>query len=579
MAGKNLNQGLIQISDSNNENNLLVAENSLAQQSRQRFENNDRKSICWEYFEPFKVPKRGEITKCTIDGCNTKYLWRGSTSNLVGHLKTKHGIISTTTIQPPLTNNNSRNLELEVNLPVIKFIVSSVLPLNIVDNLKSSGLVNQQITSNIIEKQIDQVYDRLFSQLKSKIQQAKSVMLSISNNYHDYITITYDWLTENFEFRKILLHVNKLDSLNGDTLAHAILEALIKWELTNLKFISCNLIEYDFIDNYYMYDVNGKNEDISICMIGGSGDDLIRHSLKRWAEENSNTQEMSNIITAVVNAIDKFCSVIEFLKDNRVQRIINGVQIAEKISCDCNYHKIEFLTLIMKPFKQLINNYSNSNDNFIRENVGKFKNLLLDKLPFSIFFPELLRLFKPLEHIKVVTMRKLRDMLVNASNIFNEISQYVVTMTYQHYWELEILKSFLKFLINSYLDIHQKIGLFLDPHSKSIFINDEDVKKLVLDECQDYYSKTDNNSMQDLANEELERYNKLSQVIIKENDPCEWWQKSKHLYPGLATLAIKYLPLLKLDDEEVPLKNPDKFIDVYKNDEIIDKMTFLQYNM
>ncbi|CAG8728012.1 25946_t:CDS:1, partial [Gigaspora rosea] len=413
MVANNGNQDLIQISDSNNEDSLLVTENKETQQSRQRIENNDKKSICWKYFEPFKVPKRGETTKCTIDGCNANYKWSGSTSNLVRHLRDKHGVTPTAVIQPSLTNNNLKNFESEVNLPVIKFIVSSGLPFNIVDNLKSSGLVNQQITPRIIKNQIDKVYDRLFSQLKSKVQQAKSVMISINmiglECWYD-IVITYDWLTDDFEFHKILLYINDLDSfMNNDIFIDRIYKVLDKWELINLKFINC--CPY-YLDLYYDRSMlKGKNEDIIIYENRDNCDDLIKHSLKKWAKENNYTQEMSNIITAIINVL-----VFD-----------NNDQIVEKINCNCIYHKIEFFASIGQPFK-----------------------LLLDKLPFSIF-PKLLQLFKPLKHVKVITMKKLRDMLINAFNILNDNE-----MTYQHYWELETLKSFLTFLINSYLDLHQR---------------------------------------------------------------------------------------------------------------------------
>ncbi|CAG8730358.1 12937_t:CDS:1, partial [Gigaspora rosea] len=110
--------------------------------------------------------------------------------------------------------------------------------------------------------------------------------------------------------------------------------------------------------------------------------------------------------------------------------------------------------------------------------------------------------------------------------------------------------------------------------------------KLVLDECKDYYSEISNSSginstktMEGLANEEIEYYISRSQLTYNENeDLCKWWQMSKNIYPGLATLAIKYLPLLKLDDE-VPLENLDKFMDVYQNNETINKIAFLKYNM
>ncbi|CAG8635987.1 1600_t:CDS:2, partial [Dentiscutata erythropus] len=620
---------IIRISDADDENNSLISENSRTKRSRRRSGNNDKGSICWKHFEP-KIPKEGEVTKCTINGCNAEYIWRGSTTNLLRHLKTKHNITSTTATQLSLTNDK------EV-LSVIKFIVSSVLPFNYVDFLRSSELINQQITPSIIEKQTDKVHNRLFSQLKPKIQQAKFGMVSVSMiNYDEIderIMITYDWLTEDFEFHKILLYVEYhmesfVDFLKSDTLVDYIIQALTKWELTSLKFISCRPEDFDVfndLNNNHLSDdmLKRKNEDIIICLNGSNEAFLIKHSLERWAKENSDTQEMINIITSIVNAIDidayTFRSVAKFLEDNRVQRIINDIQIVEKISYYLNlieqplkalinnhsniddnfirenaeinyhsniyenfiiekaemlnisyYHKLEFLNSIERPLKALINNHSNSEDDFIRENVEMLKSLLLDELPFSIF-PELLQLFLPLKDIEVVTLRSLRDMLVEAFNILNETSQYSV-MTHQYRWELKTLKSFLTFLINSYLNLHQRVGLFLDPHSKPIFINDPAVKRLVLDECQNYYSEIANisginlnKSIQDSAHEEFEYYINRSQLFYNESDDlCKWWQKSKNIYPGLATLAVKYLPLLKLDNEEVLFENIEKFFDAYQ---------------
>ncbi|RIB12687.1 hypothetical protein C2G38_2041621 [Gigaspora rosea] len=581
MAGNNGNQGLIQISDSNNKNNLLVIENSDAQQSSLSFENNDRSSICWKYFEPSK-PKRGEKTKCTIEGCNTKYIWRGSTTNLVGHLKNKHGITPITAVQPSLLTNNE-NFELKVN-QLIKFIVHTTLPFNIVDNLKLFGLLdNQQITSSIIQKQIFKGYDSLFSQMKSKIQHAKSVMLSVNLrriNDKPYIIITYDGLTEDFKFHKILMYVNYF-SPEGDILIDDILSALVKWELTNLMFIRCNPIDYGnfkVANTVYNDVLKEKNEDIIICVSGGSGDDLISHCLKRCAEECADAQVLS--------------SVVEFL---------SLCDVKDRCTLNCNYHKIEFLTLIEQPEQPVElsnNNYYDYNadfldnnqyvlDNNLNDNVldNNYNDNFLIKLPFSIF-SKLLRLFKPLEHIKIVTMRDIREMIVNASNIFTEISRSSLDMIPQYHLEHKVLESFLRFLIYSYLDLHQRVGLFLDPHSKSIFINDLQVKRHVLNKCQDYYSEIANSppginsikSIQDLANEELEHYINLQQLSYNENDLCKWWQNSKHIFPGLATLAVKYLPLLKLN-ADVPLENLDKFIDAYGDGDTVNKVAFLQYNM
>ncbi|CAG8625645.1 20800_t:CDS:2 [Gigaspora margarita] len=289
MAGNNGNQGLIQVSDFNNKNNLFVIESSDVQQSSLSSENNDKRSICWKYFESFKVPKQTWYN--THNSCSTIII------------------------------NKHKNFELEVN------------------------------------------------------QHTKSVMLSVSLrriNDKPYIIITYNGLTEDFKFHKILMHVNYF-SPKGDALIDNILSALVKWELTNLMFIRCSPIDFGnfkVVNTVYNDCLKEKNEDIIIC---------------------------------------------------------------------------------------------------------------------------------PLEPIKVVTIRDIRDMIVNAPNIFTEISRSSLVMIPQHHLEHKHMKNW-------------------------------DVS--------------------------------IQQFSFNENDLCKWWQNSKHILPRLATLAVKYLPLLKLN-ANVPLENLDKFIDAY----------------
>ncbi|CAG8732940.1 5666_t:CDS:1, partial [Dentiscutata heterogama] len=118
------------------------------------------------------------------------------------------------------------------------FIVSSGAPFSIVDNLKSVGFVSPEIelsTSNIIKDQINKTYHNLFFQLKSRAQQEKSTTLSFYEIYLDkfdesYKVITCNWLTKDFELHKILLLVKNYDYFKD------IIEPLLKWELTNLKY-------------------------------------------------------------------------------------------------------------------------------------------------------------------------------------------------------------------------------------------------------------------------------------------------------------------------------------------------------
>ncbi|CAG8781861.1 37330_t:CDS:2 [Gigaspora margarita] len=512
-------------------------------------------------------------TKCTFDGCNAKYVWRGSTSNLIRHLKRKHHVTTessalTTSIQSSSTNNFI-NFESKINLPLIKFIVSSISPFSIVDDLKSSGLVNLHITSSIIEEQINKVYDRLFSQLKSKVQQAKSVMLSIGEEYNEYrdeyneyrgeynYIISCCWLTEDFEFYEILLCVKERFK--------DIIEALDKWEFTNLKFIRHNLEDcLDLYDDFcYMLEVKCKDI-VRIDKPFNSGDDLIVDSLSRWAETNTNINYQENdhgistIITSIINATNSLCGVVDFLKDQVTQNAIN--MPINNFNCyNCHYHKIEFLNILGKQYFEFsINNSSNYN------------RLSLDKLPFSIF-PKLLELFKPLEHVKI-NERNIAAMLINASNILAEISQSIDL-------ERKALKSFIIFLLNLY--VPKIISKFLDPHSELNINLDEASKKIVLNKCQDYYSQfpSFSNNNLEIAQKELEYYINRKHFLPHLNEKLglyEWWQQSNHTFPGLATIAQEYLPLTQ--NNKVTL-NIDKFEDTYQDDDIVDKIEFLHYNM
>ncbi|CAG8720802.1 32078_t:CDS:2 [Gigaspora margarita] len=461
------------------ENNLIATNNSEAQPTkRQHLENNDKESICWKYFEPFKVPsENGTITKCTISGCTTRYIWCGSTSNLVGHLKKKHGIAkSSTTISSTTSIVNSINSEPEINLPLLKFIVSSGAPFSFVDHLKSAGFVNPVIelsTSNIIEDQINKAYNRLFLQLKLKAQQETSITVSIHQTITNaifnksYIVITCNWLTKDFEHHKILLLVNEWYSdMDEDK----------DFDEKSQNFVQ-NIIPLRANKNNYYNDLA----------------ELIRKTLKKWTKGNTFRQEIFEIIKVIKNATDNLCNVVYFLKNNEVRNVIQNMQTifshstfidiqnAEKINCDnfdCIYHKMAFIKLMEKPFIQLVNNYNSYEVALIREKGKCFKELKLDSLPFSIF-PKLLQLFKPLENI-------------TCSNSNRSMEEYVD------------LHHFLYAMIYS-----KQLVLFLDPRSNSDEISTE-IRKYALITCKAYYLKNifsdDLDKSTQAANKELECY-------------------------------------------------------------------------
>ncbi|CAG8710597.1 21805_t:CDS:2 [Gigaspora margarita] len=621
MAGYKRNQDSFQIFNSNNNGNNLIATNSREarqkkhKSSKKRSENNDKESICWKYFEPFKAPKEnGTITKCSISGCATEYLWRGSTSNLVRHLKTRHGIIkSSMTLASTTSVINFTSFKSEINLPLLKFIVSSGAPFSIVDSLKSAGFVNPKIvlsTSDIIEEQINKVYNHLFLQLKSKAQQEKYVILSIREIVTEtkfdesHVVFTCNWLTKDFKLYKILLLVKLFCSeIDNDKCFYGdIIEGLEKWELTNLKFYSDNC------DNFFKSLLGWKDEKYQnlvrniIRLHENKNDyfsdlrDLIQRNLEKWVGENINTQGMSETIRSIKNATKNLHDIVDFLKNNILQKEIQNmlinfnystiidIQNAGKINCSCIYHEIAFLKLMEKPFLQLVNNYDSYETTYTREQGKYFKGLLLDFLPFSIF-SILLQLFKPLDNItcnkREISKEEYIDLIdkivANVDNMLRELQ-------FNDYLEHKILKSFLR-SISLYFECNdlfaEPLALFLDPRSDPDEISAV-VIKWALRKCQAYYLKNIFSDNLDrsihAANKEIECYiNRPQPFLDGDINPYEWWQGSKQMLPGLASLAREYLPTLTVDNE-IPVKNLDKLIKTY-NSVMAEKIAFLQYNM
>ncbi|CAG8636889.1 2969_t:CDS:2 [Dentiscutata heterogama] len=515
-------------SDSNDENSMIVIGNNGIQQSHPHYRNDDKKSICWRYFEPFKVPKDGTTTKCTIDGCNTSYVWCGSTTNLLSHLKSKHGITKssehTTYIQSPSSNVN---FKLEVNLPLVKFIVSAEASFNIFEHLKSAGFVNPQYkltSSDLAEEQINRAYNCLFNQLKLKARQAKTIALSFYSisscpyghkEYHSiYMGVTCHFLSENFELHKFLLCIPKLCQKCCNLIyRNSLFEALNEWELTNQKFICISSFDIDlvegifknvyqsFVQNFIPLIYDEDKDGIKYTI-----DNLIQICLQEWADKNIGVQGMSEIIKIIENAIKNLNAIIDFLKSKKIQKeilimqntlsflVINDIKSANQIKCNCSYHKIVFLRLMECPFKQLIQNHNNYNDAFIGAGINRLNELSLDSLPFGIL-SKLLQLFDPLKKynendicLNKITQEQALELanniMINADDMMKEVSQF-------NDIEHETFKSFLN-LIPIYF---QKTGIltkelisFLDPRIK-LNHSSYTIKKYVQTECRMYYSK------------------------------------------------------------------------------------------
>ncbi|CAG8681991.1 3778_t:CDS:2, partial [Gigaspora margarita] len=167
--------------------------------------------------------------------------------------------------------------------------------------------------------------------------------------------------------------------------------------------------------------------------------------------------------------------------------------------------------------------------------------------------------------------------IINADNMLKELH-------FSDDLEHKVLKSFLS-SVPLYIDLYFKqLALFLDPRSNPDEISIE-VKKYALIKCKAYYFKNifsdDLDKSIQASDKELECYiNRPQSSLDGDINPYEWWQGSKQMLPGLAALAREYLPTLTMDKEN-PIKNLDKLIKTYNNndDDMAEKIAFLQYNM
>ncbi|KAF0520499.1 zinc finger bed domain-containing protein 4-like [Gigaspora margarita] len=512
-------------------------ENTRNRRSRLRSGNNDKRSICWRYFEPFKVPRDGTTIKCAIDGCNTSYVWRGSTSNLLGHLKTNHSITKSsehTTYIRSSSNINSVNSELEINLSLIKFIVSAGAPFSIIEYLKSAEFVNPQYKlppSNIVEEQINRAYDRLFFQLKLKAQQTKSVTLSFhlipGGSIHHikmFMGVTCHFLSENFESYRFLLCISRVTKLCGDENCGRIwrnecFEALNKWGLINQKFISIGsstigilkgLSEklcQNYIQNFIPLIYEEKDE------VQYDINKLIQMCLQGWTEKNNGSQGM--------------------LKYNKDDICFNSVTEEQAL--------------------ELANNVMINSDNIMKE-ISQFIDLEHEVL--KSFLNSI-----PLNFQKTGILTKELILFLDPRIKSNHFSYAI-----KRYVQAECQIYYSKMLNRA------------DAQAEAaVLIQNAQVVQSIADITQSEVQ----NIATTLAYEEVENYIDYPDLLLNENTNIfKWWQDSKDSFPGLAAIAREYLsiPLEELEDID-QLKNIEILENTYQDFDTSNKISFLQNNM
>ncbi|CAG8645856.1 3254_t:CDS:2 [Gigaspora margarita] len=503
------------------------------QTKRRRTGSKSGRSFCWKYFEPYPETM-GIETKCKFPGCTTKYTWRGSTSNLKGHLKKIHKIVETTKpVQKP--NNNPA---LDINLPLIKFIVTSNQSFNVVNDMVSTGFVNKpyQIpaTTLKIEEQINKTYDKLFSRLKQMIQSAESVALAIHIWDIDdkecfgktFMEVTCHWLTNDFKIHRILLCMTEFNSSNS--MADKYIEQIQeKWELTNYEFITTD---------FYAEAVFSEFSEFSNHKYIRNAFHFLESLLPTCLEQCLNVENQSILerIGEIKNKIDGIQDVIEILKEEEAQEKLSALpggsiifdigKIIER-KWSSIYFGLKYIVSMEQQINSLVSSWCSDKDDYVKSKGNDLKALLPDSLQFKIL-SKLSQIFEPLESVEGImdncdyltinVMHSIFAKTVNgikyrADNIKNKLESATGNNL-----EINIIRTITDSIYNflntpNYFDVFfytdtaadvGNVASLLDPRFKLTY-SSKKAEKFVQKECENFYSNQSKNTENSISGEKL----------------------------------------------------------------------------
>lgn len=224
-------------------------------------------SFVWKFFKKYKCTmlldnqeEEVEKTQCLFEKCDTEYLWSGSTSNLITHLRDAHHVtkesladkpvkVHQQTIQQVIMKPHSSYVQKKLTHQVARYIVSRAQPIHLVEVddfkllLKGFDSRFKMPCVSTIKTIIFDTYTLLTKQiidLISKTSDTVSLTLDIwSSRAHDsYIGITCHWLTDSFKLHEIVLEIGELDDHCATDIVESVNSVLDKFNINQQKIFS-----------------------------------------------------------------------------------------------------------------------------------------------------------------------------------------------------------------------------------------------------------------------------------------------------------------------------------------------------
>ncbi|CAG8722449.1 6851_t:CDS:2, partial [Gigaspora rosea] len=377
------------------------------------------------------APSSNEITdnksttklKCSIKGCQTEYVWHGSTTNMINHLRDVHHITKMSLhnkTADELKKSSQQTLETMLLKPyppakqqkltqdVLRLFISCTLPLYLVENknfrtfLHSFDPRYKPPCVNTLKNEIANGTNHTTQVIKNMIHsQANTILLTFdlwTSRAHDsYLGVTCHWISDEFRMYDLTLSVVEIGAYKtaGD-IVDSIEPLLEEFSIEGDKILS---ITTD----------NGSNVKAAVTRLSASLS-LSTPIANIFCAAHTLQLSVETGLVVVQNLITKCKALISLMSGEKKRKQLREAQIRVGIlntnvvdvitdvatRWNSTYMALERLVELERPIKWLANDLENSNNNDNRRDGTNIRDKLLTNEEFSIA-RELVNLLSPFD--------------------------------------------------------------------------------------------------------------------------------------------------------------------------------------
>ncbi|CAG8779304.1 7693_t:CDS:2, partial [Cetraspora pellucida] len=517
-----------------------ITDSHIAKRTKLSNKDNFIKSFFTFYEQPGHKPEDKSTTKlkCSIKGCQTKYVWHGSTTNMINHLRDVHHITKMSLhnkTADELKKSSQQTLETMLLKPyppakqqkltqdVLRLFISCTLPLYLVENknfrtfLHSFDPRYKPPCVNTFKNEIANGTNHTTQVIKNMIHsQANTISLTFdlwTSRAHDsYLGVTCHWISDEFRMYDLTLSVVEMGAYKtaGD-IVDSIEPLLEEFSIEGDKILS---ITTD----------NGSNVKAAVTRLSASLS-LSTPIANIFCAAHTLQLSVETGLVVVQNLITKCKALISLMSREKKRKQLREAQI-----------------------RWLANDLENSNNNDNRRDGTNIRDKLLTNEEFSIAqeLVNLLSLFDKATEILSgsnyatlgIMVPTVEELIYRFSNIDSEID--IIN---------EVKETILSNLTSRWSLPHD-YGMFaslLDPRFKDLSFCSNAQKRRMIEELKIKFnelSKHENQHDESPEQTELDRYLLLPEINkTEENNPLDWWKWRKAEFPILSILARRYLAI------------------------------------